>query len=278
MATNFSAVICHGYYHTPGPYQNIIDTFNSRGIEAYCPQLATSDLSKLNVGDVAHPNFDLGPPTSGYPTGEDDVEILLNLFRQLIEKDGKRVLLIAHSAGGWAATQAAIPELQAKTRSGKGLSGGIIGIFYYGAFIIPVGESIHSFFQPKDAPAIVPSWLKYHAYGPEGLGTLFSPEKFMFNDLNPEEAARWTRTLTASPPAIVKLTNDAYMSLPCAYLVLEGDQTLAKEYQEGMVMLQASKTGEFKMYRCPAGHSAHLSWTSGLVDTVQDFMGNLNQQ
>lgn len=108
------------------------------------------------------PNFDLGPPASGYPMGDDDVDILLGLLKRLIEKECKRVLLVAHSAGGWSATQAAIPELQAKTRSAEGLCGGIIGIFYYGAFIIPVGESINSFFQPKDTPPVVPPWMKYH--------------------------------------------------------------------------------------------------------------------
>ena len=98
----------------------------------------------------------------------------------------------------------------------------------------------------------------------------------MFNDLPSEEAANWAKTLTASPTtAITKLTNDAYKALPCAYLLLERDQMLAKEYQEGMMMLQASKTGDFKVYRCQAGHSAHLSWTNGLVETVQDFIGQL---
>lgn len=114
------------------------------------------------------------------------------------------------------------------------------------------------------------------AHGPQGLGTVVSPEKYMFNDLDPEEGAKWGKTLTASPNGVTKLTNDAYSALPCAYLILEIDQMLAKEYQEGMLMLQASKTGDFKVYRCPAGHSAHLSWTNGLVETVQAFVGQLS--
>jgi hypothetical protein len=47
---------------------------------------------------------------------------------------------------------------------------------------------------------------------------------------------------------------------------------LAKEYQEGMAALQGSKTGNFTMYHCPAGHSPHLSWTEGVVDTIWDFV------
>lgn len=40
----------------------------------------------------------------------------------------------------------------------------------------------------------------------------------------------------------------------------------------GMVDLQQSKTGDFTIYHAPAGHSPHLSWTAGVVDTAQDFV------
>jgi hypothetical protein len=86
----------------------------------------------------------------------------------------------------------------------------------------------------------------------------------------------WSKTLTASPIEKTVLTNDAaYSSLPCGYLVLDNDLMLPKAYQEGMAALQSQKTGEFKMYHCPAGHSAHLSWTEGMVDTAQDFLKGL---
>ena len=102
-----------------------------------------------------------------------------------------------------------------------------------------------------------------------------SPEKYLFEDLEPEIAAKWVGTLTASPIVKTNLTNDAYSSLPCAYLVLDNDSILPKEYQEGMVALQSQKTGDFKIYHCPAGHSAHLSWTQGIVDTAQNFLNGL---
>lgn len=159
MSSNLTVVVCHGYYHTPEPYQPLINALKSRGIEAYCPQLATSDFSKLNVGDVKHPKFDLEPPVGGYPQGVEDTEILRGILTDLIEGQGKEVLLVAHSAGGWVATESAVPELQAKVRKSKNAAGGIIGIFYYSAFIIPVGESIHSFFQPKGESTYQPPWM-----------------------------------------------------------------------------------------------------------------------
>jgi pimeloyl-ACP methyl ester carboxylesterase len=140
----------------------LVDALKAQGIDAYCPQLPTSDLAKLNVGDVDRPDFDLGPPAGGYPQGEQDAEVILSILKPLIEEQGKSVILLGHSAGGWVATQAAQKELHAKERVKQELPGGIVGILYVGAFIIPVGESIHSFFQPKDGTAVVPPFMKFH--------------------------------------------------------------------------------------------------------------------
>jgi len=107
------------------------------------------------------------------------------------------------------------------------------------------------------------------------LATLASADKYLFNDVEPESATKWTATLTASPIVKTNLTNDAYSSLPCGYLVLDNDLMLPKAYQEGMAALQSQKTGDFKIYHCPAGHAAHLSWTEGIVDTAQDFLKGL---
>jgi hypothetical protein len=107
-----------------------------------------------------------------------------------------------------------------------------------------------------------------------GLATLVGAEKLLFNDLEESEARKWAATLTAGAGVSLTstLTNEAYAALPCAYLVLEEDAILPKEFQEGMVAMQAHKTGGFTMYRCPTGHCPHLSWTNGVVSTLQEFI------
>lgn len=110
---------------------------------------------------MANPDFDREAPPGGYPQGEQDCEIIWESLKPLVES-GKRVILLGHSAGGWVATEAARPEWQEKYRNGKGLSGGIVGILFVGAFIIPVGESVNSFSQPKDGPVVVPPFMEFH--------------------------------------------------------------------------------------------------------------------
>ncbi|KAK2616516.1 hypothetical protein QQS21_000559 [Conoideocrella luteorostrata] len=270
-----AVVICHGSYHSPAFYQPLLDKLRSKGIDGYCPQLPTADLAKLNVGDVNNPDFNREPPAGGYPQGDEDEGAVACVLKSLIQDQRKTVLLVAHSSGGWVATQAAKPEFQSKM---NGSSAGIIGILYMGAFIVPLGESITSFFQPKDGTFVTPPFLEFHKYGGAGLGTIIQAEKFLFNDMDQASAQKWAARLTASPILTTKLTNNAYADLPCAYLVLEGDMTLPKEYQEGMVARQAKKTGEFAIYRSPAGHSAHLSWTDGVVDTVEQFLSTIGLQ
>jgi pimeloyl-ACP methyl ester carboxylesterase len=271
--SELAVVLCHGSYHTPAPYEPFIEALAAQGIAGYCPQLPTSDLSKLNVGDVDNPDFDIGPPEEDYPQGQEDAAVVLQLITDLVD-NGKKVVIIGHSSGGWVATQSALPEFRIEDRKEKGLPGGVLGILYVGAFVIPVGESVHSFFQPKDgSPPVTPPFMQFHKHGPGGLGTMVEPEKFLFHDVDATVAQKYTKTLTASPILTTRLTNDGYSLYPCAYLVLDGDRMLPAEYQMGMVTLQQSKQDtHFHIYHCPAGHSPHLSWTDGLVLTAQDFI------
>jgi hypothetical protein len=160
-SSHLAVVVCHGSYHTPAPYGALLEALQARGIAAYCPQLPTADLAKLNVGDVANPDFNREPPPGGYPQGEEDTAAVLSVVEPLVEA-GKEVLIVGHSSGGWVATQAARPDLQAKVRTSQKLAGGVIGILYAGAFVIPVGESVTSFFQPKDGNFVTPPFMTFH--------------------------------------------------------------------------------------------------------------------
>ena len=170
-------VICHCSFHTPAPYEPLMRALNSQGFETYCPRRPTADLSKLNVGDVNNPDFDRGPPPERFPSIFEDVAVVHQVLHKLINQESKQVLLLAHSSGGWVATQAAIPELQRKTRQANGQEGGLVGLFYYAAFVIPVNESINSFFQHKDGSFFIRPWLRFWVYLhdlPRAVGSLRS--------------------------------------------------------------------------------------------------------
>lgn len=107
-------------------------------------------------------------------------------MKPLIVEEGENVVLFGHSSGGFVATESATPELQAKNRKAKGLAEGVIGIFYTCAFVIPVEESIHNFFQPKDgSPPVAPHFSKFHV-------------RFISNSAPDESRHRFKKSISAN--------------------------------------------------------------------------------
>jgi hypothetical protein len=161
MFPGFAVLLVHGSYHTPKPYAPFLQSLKEAGIVAFCPQLPSSDPIKLQLGDPSNPDYDQRAPESGLPQPADDVKVIEDLLEILICGEGRNVLLLGHSAGGFTASAAALPVFLAKNR--KANMGGVIGIYYICAFLVPVGESINSFFQPKDgSDPIVPPYCKFH--------------------------------------------------------------------------------------------------------------------
>jgi hypothetical protein len=79
--------------------------------------------------------------------------------------------------------------------------------------------------------------------------------------------------MTASPVLTTVLDNDAYAELPCAYVITGSDQALPAAFQESMVEMQAQRDGvHITVIRCHAGHSPHLTWTDGLVQSIQSWV------
>ena len=106
----------------------------------------------------------------------------------------------------------------------------------------------------------------------KGLASIDDGAKYFFNGLDDAAAKRYEATLTASPVFTTVLHNDAYTALPCAYLVTVNDLAIPSTYQEMMVSMQSQRPGvNMSVFKCPAGHSPHLTWTEGLVEKVREF-------
>ncbi|KAL9618748.1 MAG: hypothetical protein Q9160_006542 [Pyrenula sp. 1 TL-2023] len=268
----FEVLICHGSYHTPEPYQPFIEALQVQGVKVHCPQLPTSDLTKLNVGDPANPGYDNPPPTQGHPQPADDAVVLRQVLKHVIAQ-GKYVVVLGHSSGGFVAAYITEPEVQAKVRKSKGQSGGVIGLFFQCALMVPPDESVHTFFQPKDgSQPIIPPYIVVHKHGFFGLLSTKDAKTLFFNGLDDDLATKYEKTMTASPVFTTVLKHDPYADIPCAYLICEQDQALPSAYQEYMVQLQSQRPGvDMTVYRAPSGHSPQLSWTKGLVKTVMEF-------
>ena len=72
----------------------------------------------------------------------DDAKSLRSLLDELIEAQGKGVICVLHSYGGVVGTEAIHESLGRTVRQSKGLNGGVLGILYMTAFILPLGASL----------------------------------------------------------------------------------------------------------------------------------------
>ncbi|KAI8635438.1 Alpha/Beta hydrolase protein [Xylariaceae sp. FL1651] len=214
-SSDLTVVLCHGSYHNPAPYMPLVEALKANGIDAYCPQLPTADLARLNVGDVNNPDFELGPPADGYPQGEEDAAAVIEHRQQEghVWRDHRYLLRRSLHYSCWRVRPPFLPTERWFFRS----------------------SSVHA--VPRREKHVNPSSFYFHLptcyeqkHDGADLGIMVEPEKYLFGDLSPEDARQWTKVLTASPILTTKLSNDAYAALPCAYLILEGDMTLPKEY------------------------------------------------
>lgn len=289
-APNFHVVICHGSFHTPEHYQPLISSLKELGITAECPRLPTSS-GPSKTGNV-HEGFkqvdngsDDSTPKASYPLHYDDAAVVRSVIECLVES-GKRILVIGHSAGGWPATEAVTSNLEYQSRKRQGLEGGVRGIFYLCAFVLPPGESMDGYWQKTMKPEdifqnyVFKSWPDQKEGGEITMPFSIVPKApvaFFYHDLPADEGSEWASKILALPgPQTARLTNASYLSVPCAYLYTETDKVVIPTQQEDMTRKVEPLGVQLKKFRYQGGHSPQLSWTDGVVKAAIEFVAEMD--
>lgn len=123
-----SIVLIQGSFQTPLVYAKLTTGLRDLGYPVTHPSLPSCI-------DVEADDF----PTR---TMEDDARTITETLQQLIEKEGKSVVVVMHSYGGIVGSTA-IPQFLAYTsRQAEGKKGGVLHLFYYAAFVLPEGASV----------------------------------------------------------------------------------------------------------------------------------------
>lgn len=117
-------VFCHGAWHTPAHFEPVQQLFESNGYPTRCPRQPSCGAVPPNV--------------SMY----EDARALRLVLEDLVEGQRKYVVLVLHSYGGIVGTQATDHSLAKQTREHLGLPGGVLGLLYMCAFVLPLGQSL----------------------------------------------------------------------------------------------------------------------------------------
>ena len=102
---------------------------------------------------IPYPSTNSSSPDTA--TCAEDAKAVHRQFTSLIEDEGKTLVVVSHSYGGIPAAGAAY-GLSVKTRAQEGKEGGILGLVYISAFVVPEGTSLLTFLGGKHAPYLVP--------------------------------------------------------------------------------------------------------------------------
>ena len=125
-------VLIQGSFQIPEVYAKLVRGLVARGYPTIHPQLPTCS----NTDSPTFPQLSLV---------DDALTIRAELVRQ-IEHEGKTVVMVMHSYGGFVGSEAATEELSYAKRQAQGLPGGVIHLFLYSAFLLNEGQSVLSAF------------------------------------------------------------------------------------------------------------------------------------
>ena len=110
---------------------------------ASCWDATRTELKKLSYPTEA---VQLKSSGNAVTTHLEDTTIIRNALESLIVLGGKAVILVMHSYGGVAGTNA-VHGLEAATRREEDEKGGIIHCLFIAAFLVPKGKSLVEMFD-----------------------------------------------------------------------------------------------------------------------------------
>lgn len=245
-----SVVMVHGAWHVPEHYEDLVDHLKSQGFDTHCPRLPTA-VDKLPV-----------PETASMPH---DTATVQSTIQGLVEK-GKKIILLMHSYGGVVGTNS-LNGLLWPQRQSQNLPGGVVGVVYMAAFVIPVGTCLNTPFGGDNVP-----WLDYDKEN--DVIHIQNPRQAFYGHIESDEEAKKWLDLTVYCPARVNrgvLEFAPYdhigKGVDATYLVCRRDKDLDPEAQKEMAtLLGESRTMEYS----DAGHCAMVGGYEGeIVDVVK---------
>ncbi|KAH8429252.1 alpha/beta hydrolase [Aspergillus melleus] len=215
-------------------------TLTEAGYETVIPLLPS--CSNINAED--------------YPTRtlDDDSLAMTQEIGTLVEGHGKLVVMVMHSYGGVAGSNANPENLSYRKRREKAQKGGVIHLYYICGLILNEGESGQDTltFLDEDDKA-------------NGVCCFRNAAKLLYSDLDYAEAALWESRIIPQPAAALwtRVARAAYRYIPSTYLVCENDVHMPPPFQEAF-----SSFAEAEVERCSAGHAPMLSQPDMLVQRI----------
>ncbi|KAH6651438.1 alpha/beta-hydrolase [Truncatella angustata] len=232
-----TVVIVPGAWQMPAAFDNFSRKLNEAGYPTYLVELPSVGGTEMPLSGLAG-----------------DIQAVRSALNQVCQ-DGKKAMVLAHSAGGLSGSNAI-----------EGYD--VAGIIYLAAFVIPKGTSVLELVGGAPLP-----WMDVQDDRVFARPNLVS--QTFFNDLAPELQAKWASAMTHTSAALFA-TPSQYEpwanGVPRGYIFCSDDNALPPPYQQQMI---AQLGPEVVIASLHAGHCPHLSVANELLHAFESIVSQL---
>ncbi|KAJ5740334.1 hypothetical protein N7493_000206 [Penicillium malachiteum] len=236
---------------------------------AYEPFTQALKAEGHDIRYASYPSLD--PPSLSIQDCQADTEAIAAVLRPLVE-EGRDVLLVLHSYAGMPGAAAAV-GLSRSQRAKEGKCGGVFGLVFIGAFVVPEGLSCAGLQGGN-----LPPWILLDQPSPH-LNIASDPVRNFGADMDPDSVKLLMAELR--PHATLAFTSsqphpawaDKEFEGRSAFIVTANDVAVPKEAQFGM-MAATQKTWIVK--EIEAGHcSPFFTKKQETVALIQEIINEI---
>ena len=245
-------VLVSGAWCVPAHYETLTGALEKAGYTVHVPAKPTCSGAR--------------PPTASFA---DDVGHIRNVVAALVEA-GESVIMAMHSYGGAVGTEA-LRDLTAPSRRARGLAGGVVGLLYLCAYLLPAGWCVMDVVQKAGGAELLAAGVEV---ADDGACMLRDPVAALCHDLeDAAEQRRHAELLAWFPVAALegKLTFEAWREVPTTYVRTTEDRCAPPAYQEVMLKEIQRNGGEIKEVTFQTSHAVFVLKAREIVELVQDM-------
>ncbi|KAI0427887.1 Alpha/beta hydrolase fold-1 [Xylaria sp. FL1042] len=248
MATKPTILFIPGMFHTPWVFDDVRSNLSHHGYTTEVSNLASAGTA------VAVAKEDLFS----------DASHIRSLLTNLID-EGKEIVVVAHSYGGLASSNA-VQDLSVQKRSITGMQGGILMILYLSGIAIPAGQSLAEIADPTSLP-----W----DYVGDGFVVPNNPRHKFYAGVEPSLVTKAVNALTPMSSQVLmgKSTYEPWNhGFEVGYIFTEDDNTLPIALQK--TMYSQFPDGSFSA-SLASGHSPFLNLPDAVADVIRDGINHV---
>lgn len=233
----------------------------------YRPFLQALTVAGYDIHFAGYPSFN--PEDSTITTCQADTDAITVALKSLVEDEGKDVIVFMYSYGGMPGAAAAT-GLAKSQRAQEGKAGGVIGLLFLAAFLVPEGLSCWGLRE-----GTLPPWILVDQPS-ANLSVADEPINYFAADVDPalaqalSEIKLHSTVAFTSPQPHPAWADEAFQGR-LAFIVTTEDRAVLKEAQFGMM---AATQKEWIVRELPYSHCApflnRIDETVGLTREIID--------